>query len=284
MRSSFSGLSLCFSHSARPIRIVSTSSSFTDFRPQLCRARSVSHSAHRGSPRPKTRVEMATDSLRFIEIAANLTDDMFMGKYNGRDVHVPDMDSVLHRAREAGVVRTMVTAGTELQSQEALDLANAHPDLYSTAGIHPTRSRQVTGRIEDCMSNLKSIIAGGGTKIVAVGECGLDYDRLKFSSKEEQMPVFLAHFELAEATGLPMFLHDRNTSGDFANVIKENRSRFSTGVVHSFTGTLTDMREYLEQNLYIGLNGCSLKTPENLDVAKAVPLDRLMLETDCPYW
>jgi TatD DNase family protein len=80
-----------------------------------------------------------------------------------------------------------------------------------------------------------------------------------------------------------MYLHSRSTDGDFVKIIKENRSRFPGGVVHSFTGTKEELQEFIDMDLYIGLNGCSLKTQENLDVAKLVPLDRLMLETDCPY-
>lgn len=97
------------------------------------------------------------------------------------------------------------------------------------------------------------------------------------------MPGFVAQFELAHRTQLPMFLHDRNTEGDFLRVVTENRARFTTGVVHSFTGTKEEMQAYVQLGLYIGINGCSLKTQENIEVAKAVPLDRLMLETDCPY-
>lgn len=119
--------------------------------------------------------------------------------------------------------------------------------------------------------------------MVAVGECGLDYDRTQFCARELQMPGFITQFELAERTQLPMFLHDRNTKGDFLRVVTENRARFTTGVVHSFTGTQEEMLAYVKLGLYIGINGCSLKTQENIEVVKTVPLDRFMLETDCPY-
>jgi TatD DNase family protein len=80
-----------------------------------------------------------------------------------------------------------------------------------------------------------------------------------------------------------MYLHSRSTEGDFVRIIRENRSRFSGGVVHSFTGTEEELNAFVELDLYIGINGCSLKTQENLEVAKKVPLDKLMIETDCPY-
>ncbi|CAN8073594.1 unnamed protein product [Agarophyton chilense] len=221
--------------------------------------------------------------MHFIDIAANLTDTMFAGNYNGSNRHPPDLSSVLSRAASAGVVRTMVTAGTLSQSIEALQMCKRNPYLFSTVGVHPTRVGEMgTDPVKYC-DQLLQVITNGGKKIVAVGECGLDYDRTKFCSEEQQVPGFRAQFSLAEATGLPMFFHDRNTRGDFLRVITEHRSRFTTGVVHSFTGTMREMQSYVDLDLYVGINGCSLKTSENLKVASAVPLDRIMLETDCPY-
>lgn len=225
----------------------------------------------------------ASETLHFVEIAANLTDRMFDGVYNGKRAHARDMDAVLARAAAAGVVRTIVTAGTLGQAAEALALARTRPDLYCTVGVHPTRGREMAGRAREHVEALHRVVQDGGGKVVAIGECGLDYDRTQFCSREEQEPAFVAQFDLAERTGLPMFLHDRNTGGDFASIVRENRARFSTGVVHSFTGTEEDLQRHLALDLYVGLNGCSLKTAENVAVAKKVPLDRLMLETDAPY-
>ncbi len=80
-----------------------------------------------------------------------------------------------------------------------------------------------------------------------------------------------------------MYLHSRSTQGDFARLVKENRHKFSTGVVHSFTGDMEELEQLLAMDLYIGVNGCSLKTQENCDVVKQIPIDRMLLETDCPY-
>ena len=80
-----------------------------------------------------------------------------------------------------------------------------------------------------------------------------------------------------------MYLHSRSTGGDFARIVKENRHKFSTGVVHSFTGDLEELNQLLDMGLFIGVNGCSLKTEENLEMVKRIPIDRMMLETDCPY-
>ena len=80
-----------------------------------------------------------------------------------------------------------------------------------------------------------------------------------------------------------MYLHSRSTGGEFARIVKENRHKFSTGVVHSFTGDLEELNQLLDIGLFIGVNGCSLKTEENLEMVKRIPIDRMMLETDCPY-
>lgn len=120
-------------------------------------------------------------------------------------------------------------------------------------------------------------------KIVAVGECGLDYDRFKYSSKETQLLAFPIHFDWAEKFKLPMYFHSRNCEVDFLKILSKNRDRFKNGVVHSFTGSLTELKSLLEMDLFIGVNGCSLKTAENLENVKKIPIDRLLIETDAPY-
>lgn len=222
-------------------------------------------------------------SMHFVEIAANLTDGMYRGDYNSANRHAPDLPAVFERARAGGVVKIMVTAGTLPQSEAALEMCSEDPSLFSTVGVHPTRAREMLYDPAAHCEKLHEVIMKGGPKVVAIGECGLDYDRLRFCSKQDQLPGFLAQFSLAERTGLPMFLHDRNTGGDFGRIVRENRSKFSTGVVHSFTGTMEEMQSYVDMDLYIGINGCSLKTEENVRVACAIPLDRIMLETDSPY-
>jgi Mg-dependent DNase len=140
-----------------------------------------------------------------------------------------------------------------------------------------------TVKEEDYFQKLSELVVKCGNKCVAIGECGLDYDRLHFADKNTQLRVFPKHFDLAESTGLPMYLHSRNTNGDFVEIVKNNRARFTTGVVHSFTGDLTELQELLSLDLYIGVNGCSLKTQENINVVQEIPIEKMMLETDCPY-
>ncbi|KAG0047291.1 TatD DNase [Gryganskiella cystojenkinii] len=233
----------------------------------------------------RTRLTMAP---RLIDIGINLTDPMFRGNYHGKQAHPDDLDQVLVRAKRAGVERMIVTAGNLNDCKAALDLVKGHDDLFMTVGCHPTRCSEFEkheGGPEGYFSALKEMFENPSAKgkIVAVGECGLDYDRLHFCPKETQLKYFERQFDLAETTQLPMFLHDRNTGSDFGALISKNRSRFTNGVVHSFTGTLEELQHYLDMGLYIGINGCSLKTEDNLKAAASVPLDRLMLETDGPW-
>lgn len=226
---------------------------------------------------------------QFIDIGANLTDESFRGHYNGKQYHPDDFEAVLGRAWEAGVERVMVTAGRLQEVKEALQLVDKHDRLYTTVGVHPTRCDEFEaweGGAEDYLQQLLALALPEGKphpKIVAVGEFGLDYDRLQFCSKETQLKYFEAQFELVEKTGLPLFLHMRNACDDFIEVVKRNRHKFSNGVVHSFTGTMEEMQALVALDLFIGINGCSLKTKENLDVVCAIPEDRIMIETDAPY-
>ncbi|GAB9471675.1 hypothetical protein Gpo141_00008878 [Globisporangium polare] len=239
----------------------------------------------------------ATRTHTLIDIGANLTDPVFTGSYRGKQRHQDDFDAVLARSKTFGIEKIIITGGSLEESKSALALARTPsssaaslPALYSTVGVHPTRCSEFDKNDEGLSADayFASLVAlcEDGMRdgcVVAIGECGLDYDRLEFCDRETQLKYFDKQFALAEETQLPMFLHNRNTDGDFYEMISKNRSRFSNGVVHSFTGSTQEALKLVELGLYIGINGCSLKTAENLDTVRSIPTERLMIETDAPW-
>lgn len=119
---------------------------------------------------------------------------------------------------------------------------------------------------------------------MAFGEIGLDWDRLFLSPKETQLKYFEKQLELAVELQLPLFLHSRNCNDDFLALLKPRLEKLpKKGLVHSFTGSIEEMHGLVELGFDIGVNGCSLKTEENLAVVKEIPLERLQVETDGPW-
>ena len=226
---------------------------------------------------------------KMIDIGANLTDPMFRGIYNSSQRHRDDFDDMLKRARDCGVERMIVTGGSLADSKAALILAQNHEGLFSTVGCHPTRCNEFDihkdGGPRAYLNDMKSLALSDRSRVVAIGELGLDYDRLHFCDKPTQKKYFETQLDLAADLKLPLFLHNRNSIDDFIDILQRNAHKFSTskGVVHSFDGSLDDVKRILNLGFYIGINGCSLKTEANLEVVKHIPSDRLMIETDCPW-
>eukprot|EP00605_Chrysophyceae_sp_TOSAG23-4_P000479 GSChrysophyteH1.ASY1.ANO1.538.1 assembled CDS len=216
---------------------------------------------------------------------------MFNGVYNEKKRHEADLQAVLQRARSMNVSKTISTAGSLDDVRRTLQILRTSAyGLYMTAGVHPTRADEFTQDereealgLELTPEEIESI--GGST--VALGECGLDYARLKFSTKEQQMEGFLKQLRIAShpLVDLPLFLHCRDTDGEFLRVMTENRELYRRrgGVVHSYDGSVEEMLAFCELGLYIGINGCSLRSEQSADVIRAIPSDRILLETDAPW-
>jgi TatD DNase family protein len=263
--------------------------------------RAPRHAAARMAAAPKPAMPSPSPGpieldVPMFDIGANLLDGMFDGVYNGKQVHEPDLPSVLARAAAVGVRDLIVTAGSLAESRRALALVRALRGsspvrLSCTVGVHPTRCNELEQPAADgtpptSIAQLLEVAHDGMAdgSCVAVGEIGLDFDRLRFCAREVQQRGFEVQLQLAETTGLPLFLHNRNTSGAFARTMREHMGKAKAGgVVHSFDGGEEELEQLLELGLSIGINGCSMRTDDNLRVAASVPLDRLLLETDAPW-
>ncbi|KAI0963985.1 hypothetical protein AcW1_000914 [Taiwanofungus camphoratus] len=235
-------------------------------------------------------------NLRFIDIGVNLTDPIFRGFHHGRKKHDDDLEAMLERSRAAGVKSMIITGGSLHESKEALELARQH-GFYATVGCHPTRSGQFDqfkGGPDAYLAALDRLIQNnlkGKGRVVAVGECGLDYDRTHFASPETQKRHFRSQLALAKKYHLPLFLHSRAAHADFVRILREEGFGedggkgvgANGGVVHSFTGSVEEVNELMDMGFHISVNGCSLKTADNLAAAKAIRPIKIMFETDAPW-
>ena len=189
-----------------------------------------------------------------------------------------DIDEVIKRAGEVGV-EYIINVGTGIgSSRKSIELTKTYDQIYASVGIHPNDASGVT---EDGWSQLESL--AGETKVVAIGETGLDYYRDR-SKKEDQQRLFRQHLELAERYNLPVIIHNRDASDDCLEIVREYNGRIK-GVVHCFAGTGEDAKEFLKLGLHISFAGpITFPKADNLrEALKAVPVEKLLLETDCPF-
>ena len=206
-----------------------------------------------------------------IDIGVNLTNKNFR----------QDRNEVIQRAKEAGVYHMVVTGTSVKVSLAAADLAAQNPGvLTATAGIHPHDASTFDTEAAETLRNLHA-----QEHVVAVGECGLDFNR-DFSPRPAQQDCFKAQIEMAVDSALPLFMHQRDAHDKFMEILSPYQGKFSQGVVHCFTGTEQELDDYLAMDLFIGITGwvCDERRGFHLkDFIGKIPVDRLMIETDAPY-
>jgi TatD DNase family protein len=202
--------------------------------------------------------------MQLVDIGANLTHPAF------RD----DLPEVVARARQAGVVQCVVTGTSIEESERALELG-----FPCTAGVHPHHAR-------DCdvqtIPRLREL--AGNSRVVAIGECGLDFNR-NYSPHPDQEKCFIAQIDLAIELKKPLFMHSRDAFPRFSELL-EKKQNLPPAVAHCFTGSKEELRAYLGLGLYIGITGwiCDERRGAHLlELVRDIPRDRLLLETDAPY-
>jgi TatD DNase family protein len=209
-----------------------------------------------------------------------------------------DPDQVIADAAADGVTRLICVGCTVADSALAVDFVQGRPQTWASIGIHPHEAKEYVG---DADALVRFAQLATRQKVVAVGECGLDY-YYGHSPKADQEKILRFQLELAIQHDLPLIFHVRDAFDDFWPVFDEYQRAASArsgrgvgdnsgrvgglrGVVHSFSATRQELERVLERGLYVGLNGIMTfsKDPAQLAAAKAVPLDRLLIETDAPF-
>ena len=191
----------------------------------------------------------------------------------------PDPEKIIREAGEAGV--SCILTGTDTKENKQIDAFTKNHPVYGTAGIHPHNAD--SARKEDF--DLIEKIVTENSKVVAVGECGLDFDRM-FSTKENQIRCLEKHIVLAEKLDKPLFLHERSAADEFIRRFKKHPDICKKSVVHCFTGDMETLDKYLSMGFSIGITGwiCDDRRAAKLrEAVRLIPLERVLIETDAPY-
>jgi TatD DNase family protein len=189
-----------------------------------------------------------------------------------------DRDEVIARAIANGVTGILNAGACMASSARSVALAEKYDVIFAAVGIHPHDAKEAMPTDYEQLATW-----AGHSKVVAIGEIGLDY-YYDLSPRPVQQAVMISQIDVARQTQLPIILHDRDAHGDIMSIVKKE-ARGMTGVFHCFSGSMEMMQEVLKLGFYVSIGGpVTFKNAAKLlQIAAAVPLERLLLETDCPY-
>ncbi len=192
------------------------------------------------------------------------------------------VDEVIKEAEANRVTKLIVVGCSVEDSKLVTNFVKTRPNCYASIGIHPHEaSRYINEPVK--LEYFKNLV--NDQKVVAIGECGLDY-HYNHSLQEDQKAILRLQIELAQSNDLPVIFHLREAFDDFWPIFDEcNKKRKIRGVLHSFTDTKENLKLAIDRGLYIGVNGiATFSKDESLNqVYKSIPLNKLLLETDSPY-
>lgn len=190
-----------------------------------------------------------------------------------------DLENVISNAKNSGVKNIIIPSVDRNSFEKVIDISNEFKNVYCALGIHPTEAQKVKeSDFEDIIKLSKN------EKVVAIGECGLDYYWDK-TFIEEQKTVFKKQIEIAKKIQKPLVVHDREAHKDTFDLITENTNGEIDVVMHCFSGSLEFAKECIKKGFYIAIGGViTFKNAKKIhEVAKNIPLENLLLETDAPY-
>ncbi|KAF9695750.1 hypothetical protein EKO04_005946 [Ascochyta lentis] len=241
---------------------------------------------------PTKAPAVPTRKLQYADVAVTATAKDFAGIYRGKQYHEPDFEAVLDRAAASGVDKVMLTGMLLSDVPVNLDIARRRKEqCRATIGVHPYHAAEADERGEQYYQDLTKAINATVQEepglLAAFGELGLDYDHLAAASKEAQICVFKRQLEMIVSEGwqLPLFLHCRAAFDDFVAILTPywERLPLKSGLVHSFVGTTSQMQTLIEMGLEVSVNGFSFRDRESLEMVRAIPLEKLQIETDAPW-
>ena len=187
-----------------------------------------------------------------------------------------DFDKVINRLKETDT--STITVGTDLESSKrAVELADRYEEIYACIGIHPVDKK---GEKFD-VTKFEELIKH--PKVVAIGECGLDYYRLEPETKEKQKAAFLRQIELAYEVKKPLMIHCRQAFADLIDILQATNYKLQPSIVHFFSGTKEDAKHLLDMGFSFSFGGVITFTKDYDEVVRYIPMDRITLETDAPY-
>jgi TatD DNase family protein len=207
--------------------------------------------------------------MELIDTHCHLTFEQFEGQ----------AEAVIERSKAAGVVG-WITVGTDMQdNRKAVGLAEQFDGMYAAIGIHPHEAKDATA---DDLDELKRL--SQNQKVVAIGETGLDF-HYTFSKQAAQKQLFIEHLKIAGESDLPVIVHSREAFDETIEILDEHGGGVERVVFHCFSGSAAQAKIVLDKGFYISFTGVvTFKNAEKTrQTAQAVPVERLMLETDCPY-
>ena len=188
------------------------------------------------------------------------------------------LPEVIHKMAENNVLGALCVSVRLEDFPKIIDIAGAYPNIWATVGVHP----DTTDSIEPTVDELVKL--AGHPKVIAIGETGLDFFRQQ-GDVEWQKNRFRAHIRAARATGKPLVVHTRDAAQDTLAVLREEGAEKVGGIMHCFTETLDVAKAAMDLGFYVSFSGIVSfkKATQVQDVARAVPLDRMLVETDAPY-